>query len=96
VPRGGSVWLGTLLEFFWRDRHRQRRGAHGDVAAGERRLARAQQGRPQQLLPARQEGAQTFDTATKHIYDPPLSDWTGAFELLLIGNVGIATRRAMR
>ena len=31
---------------------------------------------------------QTFDTATRHIYDPPASDWTGRFELLLIGNGG--------
>jgi phenylacetic acid degradation operon negative regulatory protein len=33
-----------------------------------------------------EKGRQTFDTATKHIYDPPPSDWTGRFELLLIGN----------
>ena len=32
------------------------------------------------------KGRQTFDTATRHIYDPPPSDWTGRFELLLIGN----------
>jgi phenylacetic acid degradation operon negative regulatory protein len=34
----------------------------------------------------RKQGRQTFETATKHIYDPPPSDWTGRFELLLIGN----------
>ena len=28
----------------------------------------------------------TFDIATKHIYGAPASDWTGRFELLLIGN----------
>jgi DNA-binding transcriptional regulator PaaX len=33
-----------------------------------------------------EKGRQTFDTATRHIYDPPPSDWTGRFELLLIGN----------
>jgi phenylacetic acid degradation operon negative regulatory protein len=33
-----------------------------------------------------QKGRLTFDIATKHIYDPPPSDWTGRFELLLIGN----------
>ena len=32
------------------------------------------------------KGRQTFDAATKHIYDPQASDWTGRFELLLIGN----------
>src|ERR1700710_2670277 len=32
------------------------------------------------------KGRQTFDAATRHIYDPQVSDWTGRFELLLIGN----------
>ena len=32
------------------------------------------------------KGRQTFDAATKHIYDPQPSDWTGRFELLSIGN----------
>ncbi len=32
------------------------------------------------------KGRQTFEAATRHIYDPPPSDWTGRFELLLIGN----------
>src|SRR5258705_7631762 len=30
----------------------------------------------------------TFDIATRHIYGAPASDWTGRFELLLIGNGG--------
>jgi phenylacetic acid degradation operon negative regulatory protein len=30
-------------------------------------------------------GRQTFVAATRHIYDPQGSDWTGRFELLLIG-----------
>ena len=33
-----------------------------------------------------EKGRQTFEAATRHIYDPPPSDWTGRFELLLIGN----------
>ena len=64
VPRGGSVWLGTLLEFFESARHRRRRGAHRDVAARRRRLARARQGRPQQLLSAGEEG--TADLRYRH------------------------------
>ena len=32
------------------------------------------------------KGRLTFDIATRHIYDPPPSDWTGRFELLLIGS----------
>ena len=34
----------------------------------------------------RRSERQTFDIATRHIYDAPASDWTGRFELLLIGN----------
>src|SRR5437016_3566882 len=86
VPRGGSVWLGTLLEFF---------GAididSGVVRTAMSRLAtdgwleRNKVGR-NSFYRLNKKGRQTFDTATKHIYDPPLSDWTGRFELLLIGN----------
>src|SRR5258708_7322949 len=44
------------------------------------------------------KGRQTFDIATRHIYDPPPSDWTGRFELLLIGNGGDrdASREALK
>jgi phenylacetic acid degradation operon negative regulatory protein len=86
VPRGGSVWLGTLLEFF----------AAIDIDSGVVRTAmsrlaadgwleREKAGR-NSFYRLVKKGRQTFDTATKHIYDPPPSDWTGRFELLLIGN----------
>jgi phenylacetic acid degradation operon negative regulatory protein len=86
VPRGGSVWLGTLLEFF---------GAididSGVVRTAMSRLAadgwleREKVGR-NSFYRLDKKGRQTFDAATKHIYDPPPSGWTGRFELLLIGN----------
>jgi phenylacetic acid degradation operon negative regulatory protein len=85
VPRGGSVWLGTLLKFF----------ETLDIDAGVVRTAmsrltadgwfeRNKIGRNSfyRLV----KGRQTFDIATRHIYDAPPSDWTGRFELLLIGN----------
>ncbi|MBV9562514.1 MAG: phenylacetic acid degradation operon negative regulatory protein PaaX [Bradyrhizobium sp.] len=86
VPRGGSVWLGTLLEFF----------ASLDVDAGVVRtamsrlaadgwLARHKAGR-NSFYSLSEKGKQVFDVATRHIYDPPLSGWSGRFELLLIGN----------
>ena len=86
VPRGGSVWLGTLLAFFRDDRHRQRRGAHGDVACrGDGWLER--RGRPQQLLPAGEEGTADLRYRDQTIYDPPVVrlDRT-ASSCLLIGN----------
>src|SRR3954447_592175 len=73
VPRGGSVWLGTLLEFFETldidsgvVRTAMSRLAGGWWAEGEKvgrnifyRLA--------------DKGRQIFEAATRHIYDPPPS-----------------------
>jgi phenylacetic acid degradation operon negative regulatory protein len=85
VPRGGSVWLGTLLAFF----------ATIDIDSGVVRTAmsrlatdgwleRHKVGR-NSFYRLVKKGRQTFDAATAHIYDTQPSDWTGRFELLLIG-----------
>jgi phenylacetic acid degradation operon negative regulatory protein len=86
VPRGGSVWLGTLLAFFQAI----------DIDSGVVRTAMSRLAADGWLERTRlgrnsfyrlvKKGRQTFDTATRHIYDPPSADWTGRFELLLIGN----------
>lgn len=94
VPRGGSVWLGTLLEFF-----RALDIDSGVVRTAMSRLAadgwleRERVGRNSFYRLVR-KGRQTFDAAAKHIYDTPPSDWTGRFELLLIGEA--ADRDAAR
>src|SRR6202011_5814166 len=86
VPRGGSVWLGTLLEFF-----KAIDIDSGVVRTAMSRLAadgwleRHKVGR-NSFYRLGKKGRQTFDSATKTIYDPQSSDWTGRFELLLIGN----------
>ena len=86
VPRGGSVWLGTLLEFF-----RTIDIDSGVVRTAMSRLAadgwleRHKVGR-NSFYRLVKKGRQTFDAATRQIYDPQASDWTGRFELLLIGN----------
>jgi phenylacetic acid degradation operon negative regulatory protein len=98
VPRGGSVWLGTLLEFF---------GTididSGVVRTAMSRLAtdgwleRSKVGR-NSFYRLVKKGRQTFDAATKHIYDPQSQQWTGRFELLLIGAAGDrdAAREALK
>src|SRR5579863_4332248 len=85
LPRGGTVWLGTLLEFF-----KALDIDSGVVRTAMSRLAadgwleRSKVGRNSFYRLVR-KGRQTFDVATRHIYDPRPSDWTGRFELLLIG-----------
>ena len=98
VPRGGSVALGTLLEFF----------AAIDVDSSVVRTAmsrltadgwfeREKVGRNSFYRLVQRERL-TFDVATKHIYGAPASDWTGRFELLLIANGGDrdAAREALK
>ena len=88
VPRGGSVWLGTLLAFF-----ETLDIDSGVVRTAMSRLAtdgwleRTKVGR-NSFYRLTKKGRQTFDTATAHIYNPQSPDWTGRFELLLIGNGG--------
>src|SRR5437764_5697354 len=86
VPRGGSIWLGTLLEFFGTldiDSSVVRTAMSRLAADGW--LERERIGR-NSFYRLAERGRQTFAAATRHIYDPPPSDWTGRFELLLIGN----------
>jgi phenylacetic acid degradation operon negative regulatory protein len=85
LPRGGSVWLGTLLAFF------EMLDIEGGVVrtamsrlAADGWLERSRVGR-NSFYRLAAKGRQTFDAATRHIYDPAPSDWTGRFELLLIG-----------
>jgi phenylacetic acid degradation operon negative regulatory protein len=86
VPRGGAVWLGTLLAFF-----EALDIDSGVVRTAMSRLAadgwleRSKVGR-NSFYRLASKGQHIFETATQHIYDPPPSDWTGRFELLLIGN----------
>jgi phenylacetic acid degradation operon negative regulatory protein len=98
VPRGGSVWLGTLLEFFEAldiDASVVRTAMSRLTADGWFERHKAGRNSFYRLV---QSGRQTFDIATKHIYGAPASDWTGRFELLLIENGGDrdAAREALK
>ena len=86
VPRGGSVWLGTLLTFFEAldiDSGVVRTAMSRLAADGW--LARSKVGR-NSFYRLAEKGRETFVTAMRHVYHPHTPDWTGRFELLLIGN----------
>lgn len=94
VPRGGSVWLGTLLSFF---------GAmdvsEGVVRTAMSRLAsdgwleRSKSGR-NSFYRLAEKGRTTFAHATQHIYFPRPPDWDGRLELVV--TAGSADREAVR
>lgn len=86
LPRGGSVWLGTLLQFL------DMLGTDGGVVrtamsrlAADGWLDRDKVGRKSFYKLAR-SGQDRFETAVEHVYNPKPSGWAGRFELLLIGN----------
>ena len=98
VPRGGSLWLGTLLQFF------EALDIDGSVVrtamsrlAADGWLKREKVGR-NSFYRLATSGRRTFEAATRHIYDSPPSDWSGRFELLLIGKAADrdASREALR
>jgi phenylacetic acid degradation operon negative regulatory protein len=86
VPRGGSVWLGTLLQFL------DLLGTDGGVVrtavsrlAADGWLERDKVGRKSfyRLAP---QGRARFEAAVEHVYNPHRAAATGRFELLLIGD----------
>lgn len=86
LPRGGSVWLGTLLQFL------DMLGTDGGVVrtavsrlATDGWLDRDKVGR-KSFYKLAKSGRERFETAVEHVYNPHSSDWAGRFELLLIGN----------
>jgi phenylacetic acid degradation operon negative regulatory protein len=86
VPRGGSVWLGTLLAFF-----KAIGISDGVVRTAMSRLAadgwleRHKVGR-NSFYRLAEKGRATFAAATEHIYAPASRTFRGRFDLLLIGN----------
>src|SRR5439155_202073 len=92
VPRGGSVWLGTLLEFFEQldiDASVVRTAMSRLTADGWFERHKIGRNSFYRLV---QSGRQTFDIATKHIYcprapDPPLPPRRAARSLAADGAV---------
>lgn len=82
VPRGGSVWLGTLLAFF-----KALDISDGVVRTAMSRLAsdgwleRTKAGRNSYYRLA-EKGRETFRTATAHIYSRSAPRWAGHLDLV--------------
>jgi phenylacetic acid degradation operon negative regulatory protein len=88
LPRGGSVWLGTLSRFF------DALGiGEGAVRTAMSRLAadgwlvRSRVGR-NSFYSLADKGRDTFAAATEHIYNPPALPWSGTFDLAILPQNG--------
>lgn len=86
LPRGGSVWLGTLLKFL------ELLDTDGGVVrtamsrlAADGWLARDKLGR-KSFYRLATGGRERFEAAVAHVYNPHPSEWGGRLELLLIEN----------
>jgi phenylacetic acid degradation operon negative regulatory protein len=96
APRGGTVWLGSLIsamaEFGIKERL---------VRTSVFRLAKDgwlesnQVGR-RSFYSITDEGRDRFRAATHRIYGEPASDWDGKWCLLLLSNLDATTREAVR
>jgi phenylacetic acid degradation operon negative regulatory protein len=86
LPRGGSVWLGTLLRFL-----EMLEIDDGVVRTAVSRLAadgwldRDKLGR-KSFYKLAASGRERFASGVEHVYNPHPSDWQGRLELLLIGD----------
>ncbi len=86
VPRGGSIWLGTLLQFL------DMIGIEGGVVrtsvsrlAADGWLDRDKVGRKSFYRLAK-SGRERFEAAVEHVYNPKPVAWEGKFRFLLIGS----------
>jgi phenylacetic acid degradation operon negative regulatory protein len=86
LPRGGTVWLGTLLHFL------DLLDIDGGVVrtavsrlAADGWLDRDKVGRKSYYKLAA-NGRERFESGVEHVYNPHSSDWGGRLELILIGN----------
>ncbi len=86
VPRGGSIWLGTLLKFL------EMAGTNGGVVrtsvsrlAADGWLEREKIGR-NSFYKLAKNGRERFEAAVEHVYNQRPVAWEGQFHLLLIGS----------
>ena len=96
APRGGKVWLGSLIEVM------------ADFGIGERlvrtsvfRLARdgwlqSEQIGRRSYYSLTDEGRERFDQATHRIYGAPATDWDGQWCLLLLSGLNTSTKELVR
>lgn len=96
VPRGGSVWLGTLLDFF----------DMIDIGAGAVRTAvsrlasdgwleRAREGR-NSFYRLTERGRESFVVATRQIYSARGPEWDGGFDAVFLEKNGTNGQEAIR
>jgi phenylacetic acid degradation operon negative regulatory protein len=96
APRGGIVWLGSLIRTM-REFGISERLVRTSVfrLARDGWLAATQVGR-RSFYSLTKEGAQKFEQATHRIYGEPRIDWSGEWTLVLLSGLDAAHRESVR
>ena len=96
APRGGTVWLGSLIRAmaeFGINERLVRTSVFRLVKDGW--LQSSQVGR-RSFYSLTDDGREKFRAATHRIYGEPVTDWDGRWCLLLLGNLDAAARETLR
>ena len=96
VPRGGTLWLGTLITLM--DAFGIGSGlvrTAGSRLAADDWLTRTRIGR-KSYYRLSSRGRDDFVAATERIYNAPKSTWSGSFHVAILGETGDPQRNAMR
>ncbi|MBR9882476.1 MAG: phenylacetic acid degradation operon negative regulatory protein PaaX [Oceanospirillales bacterium] len=97
VPRGGKVWLGSLINVLEPLGLNQRlvRTSVFRLSKEENWLAAEQLGR-RAYYSLTNQGRRRFDQAFKRIYVPAVQDWDGTWSLAVLSQVPTETRQQVR
>ena len=96
APRGGKVWLGSLIHVmsdFGINERLVRTSAYRLVQDG---WLRSEQIGRRSYYSLTEEGRERFDQATHRIYGAPVLDWDGNWCLLLLSGLDTSTKEAVR
>lgn len=96
APRGGSVWLGSLIEAvapFGISERLVRTSVYRLTRDGWLQSARI--GR-RSYYSLTEEGRERFEAATHKIYGPPVTEWGHTWHVILLSGLDTATRELVR
>ena len=96
APRGGTVWLGSLIRAMAEFGISERLVRTSVYRLGKDGWLRSRQVGRRSFYSLTDEGRAKFAVATHRIYGEPATGWDGAWCLLLLAGLDVATRESVR